>query len=322
MQRYLPTVLLPHVVVILAIIVVAMTGLLITSTSLTAMPATVAQLWLVLNMSPIRLDGITLGFLPLLPAIGMIWLLSRARPTRRLDYALLMGVPLLLTGIAWLMLFDARSVYPVDVPSPWAFLNTLLVHGIALLVGPLRQWWPQWAKEAVRYLLYVLAAAAVVWVIVAAWNWQSTGPGEVAVSLLYLPNAVIAAAAVLVGSEFHAGEASISLFSVHLVPLPPLPLFSVPGQMASWAVLFLAIPAAAAVALWWKRVPTWREAVYAGACAGSVGLVVSYLAGGEMGIYGATGVMEWLAGLLIFVWVAGLGVAAGLVHKLAGRLSA
>ncbi|WPF66764.1 MULTISPECIES: DUF6350 family protein [unclassified Corynebacterium] len=319
-QRYLPTVLLPHLVVLLAIVVIAMTGLLVTSTSLGAMPATVAQLWLILNMAPIRLDGITLGLMPLLPAMGMIWLLSRARPTRRFEVGLLLGVPLLLTGIAWLMLFDARAVYPVDVPSPWAFLTTLIVHSLALLLG--YRPWPQWAKDAVRYLLYLLGAAAVVWIAVVAWNWQATSPGAVAVSLLYLPNAVIAAAAVLVGAEFHAGEASISLFSVHLVPLPPLPLFAVPGQALPWAMALLLIPAGVAVALWWRRVPTWREAVYAGGCAGALTLVGTYLAGGQMGVYGATGPMEWLAALLVFVWVAGVGAAAGLVHKAAGRLSA
>ncbi|KQB83523.1 DUF6350 family protein [Corynebacterium oculi] len=319
-QRYLPTVLLPHVVVLLAIVVIAMTGLLVTSTSLAAMPATVAQLWLMANMAPIRLDGITLGLMPLLPAMGMIWLLSRARPTRRFEVGLLLGVPLLLTGIAWLMLFDARTVYPVDVPSPWAFLSTLLVHAAALALGYTP--WPQWAKDAVRYLLYLLGAAAVVWIATVAWNWQATSPGAVAVSLLYLPNAMIAAAAVLVGAEFHAGEASISLFSVHVVPLPPLPLFAVPASAAPWAMALLLIPAGAAVALWWRRVPTWREAVSAGGCAGVLTLVGAFLAGGEMGVYGATGPMEWLAAALVFVWVAGVGVAAGLVRKAAGRLSA
>ncbi|WP_156801736.1 DUF6350 family protein [Corynebacterium mastitidis] len=318
-QRYLPTVLLPHVVVLLTIVVVAMTGLLVTSTSLAAMPATVAQLWLILNMSPIRLGGITLGLLPLLPSAGMVWLLSRARPSRRLDVGLLLGVPLALTGIAWLMLLDARSVYEVDVPPPWAFLNTLLVHGAALLLGRPR---PRWARDAVRYLLFLLGAAAVAWVVAVAWNWEHTTPQAALLSALYVPNAVISAAAVLVGSEFHAGEASISLFSVHLVPLPPMPLFAVPGSAGDWAVALLLIPAAASVALWWKRVPSWREAVYAGGCAAGLTLVATYLAGGELGVYGRAGVMEWLAALLVFVWVAGLGVAAGLVHKAAGRLSA
>ncbi|MBC3186340.1 hypothetical protein H7347_07105 [Corynebacterium sp. zg-331] len=318
-QRYLPTVLLPHVVVLLVIVVIAMTGLLVTSTSLGAMPAATAQLWLILNMAPIRLGGITLGFLPLLPAAGMIWLLSRARPTRRFEVGLLLGVPLALTGIAWLMLLDARAVYPVDVPSPWAFLTTLIVHTLALLLGRPR---PQWARDAVRYLLYLLGAAAVVWLVALVWNWREVGPGAVAVSLLYLPNAVIAAAAVLLGAEFHAGEASISLFSIHLVPLPPLPLFAVPGQAWPWAVSLLAIPAGAAVTLWWRRTPTWREAVYAGGCAGVLTLVGTHLAGGELGVYGATGPLAWLAGPLAFVWVAGVGVAAGLVRTAAGRLSA
>lgn len=364
LRRKLPTAILPHIVAVLLIVVIAAVTLLVTSTPLSALPASVGSAWLVLNAAPISLDGVALGVVPLVPAILFAWVISRRVHRAVKDRVSLadlgvltagvVGLPLGLTLTALFMVYDAASVYPVDLPPVGhAVLATLLVHLGALVTGMRARLWralahrfgsPDWlvdaARTAAQFLGLTAGAGLVAWLLglalhggeVAEIFASAHGVGEalliVLITLLYLPNAVISAGAVLLGSEVHAGAASVSLFSVHLVPLPPLPVFSaVPPEMPAWAMVFLLLPALAGAWLAYRRLPDWREALAGAAFAGVFAWVACYLAGGEMGVYGPTGPMAWLAGLLAAVWLGVVGlVAAGLAEirrrRLADTLSA
>ncbi len=360
LRRKLPTAILPHILAVLLIVVIAAITLLVTSTPLSALPASVGSAWLVLNAAPISLDGVALGVVPLVPAILFAWVIScrvhRAVKDRvsladlGVLTAGLVGLPLVLTLIALFMVYDAASVYPVDLPPVGhAVLATLLVHLGALVTGMRARLWralahrfgsPDWlvdaARTAAQFVGLTAGAGLLAWLLglalhggeVAEIFASAHGVGEalliVLITLLYLPNAVISAGAVLLGSEVHAGAASVSLFSVHLVPLPPLPVFSaVPAEMPAWAMVFLLLPALAGAWLAYRRLPDWREALAGAAFAGVFAWAACYLAGGEMGVYGATGPMAWLAGLLAAVWLGVVGlVAAGLAEVRRRRLAA
>ena len=112
---------------------------------------------------------------------------------------------------------------------------------------------------ALRYLAYLAIGAAAVFAVVFLVNISRQGEmmndyptisglgiaGLVLLSVLYIPNAIVSTAAVLVGSEFSVGEGSVSLFSAHLVPLPPLPITGgIPASAPSWAVALLIVPSA------------------------------------------------------------------------------
>lgn len=360
LRRKLPTAILPHIVAVLLIVVIAAVTLLVTSTPLSALPASVGSAWLVLNAAPISLDGVTLGVVPLVPAILFAWVISRRVHRAVKDRVSLadlgvltagvVGLPLVFTLIALFMVYDAASVYPVDLPPVGhAVLATVLVHLGALVTGMRARLWralahrfgsPDWlvdaARTAAQFLGLTAGAGLLAWLLglalhggaVAEIFGSAHGVGEalliVLITLLYLPNAVISAGAVLLGSEVHAGAASISLFSVHLVPLPPLPIFSaVPAEMPAWAMVLLLLPALAGAWLAYRRLPDWREALAGAGFAAVFAWAACYLAGGEMGVYGPTGPMAWLAGLLAAVWLGVVGlVAAGLAEVRRRRLAA
>ena len=138
--------------------------------------------------------------------------------------------------------------------------------------------------------------------------------GLVLLSVLYIPNAIVSTAAVLVGSEFSVGEGSVSLFSAHLVPLPPLPITGgIPASAPSWAVALLIVPLGAALYSLYKKRPSFQDVLVATVASAVIMLVACYLVSGVLGYYGATGPQLWTAAGLTALWMAvvGCAVAAG-----------
>src|SRR5699024_710684 len=185
---------------------------------------------------------------------------------------------------------------------------------------------------AASSLLALLAKAAVVLLVAMAVNWKnhemiadsfphSAGLGSlsyIGLSVLYLHNALVAVAGILLGSEFHLGDASVSLFSVHLVPLPPLPLLgAVPGSVSAWAIGLLLLTAIAIGYVSVKKRPSFYQSAVSGVAAGIIVLVIGYLTAGELGLYESVGLMVFMAAGLAVVWVGGIGlaVAAGMAIK-------
>ncbi|WP_290219800.1 cell division protein PerM [Corynebacterium atrinae] len=356
LRRYVPVVAIPLGIVVLGLIVVSLAGLMVTGLTLTAFSATVAQLWLVLNLVPVNAADISIGVLPLLPTIALIAFLARRihRAVRdRVSVADLLVlaaatlfIPIVLTLIASGMMWDAGRVFDVGAPPlGHAIGRTLLVHAIALVIGMGGRLWrallsrygaPEWlvdaAVVAVRIFTWLALASLVLFAILLATGWSrqvemaqaysSAGGvvGAIIVSLLYLPNALIWSIAVLLGSEFHFGAASISLYAINLVSLPPLPLLAlIPGAVQQWAIGLLAVVAAVCAYVHGRMRPGFRQALASGAIAALVALVACYLTSGGVGYFGKVGPMLWMTVGLAFVWVAGVGLVAAAVGLIADR---
>ena len=181
---------------------------------------------------------------------------------------------------------------------------------------------------ALRYLAYLAIGAAAVFAVVFLVNISRQGEmmndyptisglgiaGLVLLSVLYIPNAIVSTAAVLVGSEFSVGEGSVSLFSAHLVPLPPLPITGgIPASAPSWAVALLIVPLGAAIYSLYKKRPSFQDVLVATVASAVIMLVACYLVSGDLGYYGSTGPQLWTAAGLTSLWMAvvGCAVAAG-----------
>ncbi|MTD91230.1 cell division protein PerM [Corynebacterium hiratae] len=350
-RRMLIVVGVPNLVVVLGILVVAIAALLLTSSPSAWLPTIVGEAWMVFNLAPIRAGGIDVGFIPVLPALLLAWLVGRRVRAAVKDKASIndlivlsvcvLLVPLALTVIAWLMLWDAGKVYDVSPPELYRVLpRMLLLHAVALIGGMGPRLWKALAKRSgvprvfvdaaqigLSYLGYLFAAGFILVVVLwgVGWSRQSEMLAEYPVlnalgtaglfllSVLYLPNAAVAAGAVLSGSELHIGEGtSVSLFSGHVVPLPPLPLAAaVPPSISSWAAVLLIVPAVAAVVAFYRRraLVSFQVALVATVTAAVAALVAVYGVSGTLGVYGYTGPEVWTAVGLSCLWCLVVGCA-------------
>ncbi|HAT1548529.1 TPA: hypothetical protein I8X58_001598 [Corynebacterium striatum] len=350
-RRMLWTVAIPNVVVVLIVLSVTLAALLLTSSPLAWLPTIVAESLMVFNLAPVSAGGIELSVMPLLPA-GLLAFVVGHRVRQAIKHkvsindllvllACVVAVPLVLTIIAWLMLWDAGKVYDVSPPNFFAVLpRMLLLHLVALAGGMGPRLWKALAKRfgfprmlvdaavtALRYLGALSVVAALVFVIVGIVGWSRQGqlmdsyPAIDGVgtfllyclSLLYLPNAIVGTSGVLAGSEFQFGpESSVSLFSIHMVPLPPLPIVGVvPGAVSSWAIGLLALPICAAIVVVWRA---RRHVSFAFAAAATVfvalfTLIASCFVTGTLGTYGATGLNIWSTTGLVALWFAAIAFA-------------
>ena len=353
-RRMLMVVAVPNLVVVLGIIVVVIAALLLTSSPSAWFNTIVAEAWMVFNLAPIRAGGIDLGFLPGLPAVLLACLVGRRVRVAIKDKvsindllvltACVFLVPLALTCLAWLMLWDAGKAYDVSPPALYVVLpRMLLLHAAALIGGMGTRLWKALAKRSgvprvlvdasrigLSYLGYLAIVSLVLVLVLWAVGWQrqaemlaeypvldSVGTaGLVLLSILYLPNAVIAAASVLSGSELHVGpDTSVSLFSSHMVPLPPLPLAAaVPPSISSWAVALFVLPAIVAGVAFARRraLVNFQVALVAAVVAAVAAFAAIYGTSGALGVYGYTGPELWTAVGLSALWclVVGAGFAA------------
>ena len=183
----------------------------------------------------------------------------------RITVAVLAG-PLLVTAASLIVLQDAASVLPVTPPNAAAALAWVTaIYLAAALIGigsrvwkPLVRYYsaPDWLvlafRPALRVLLGMFALGGVAVVAGLLWSWNVVGEllargdhwtgvlGLTVMSILYLPNVIIGAAAVLAGSTVHVGDIHLSLFEATGGDLPALPvLAAVPSGPAAafWPVL-------------------------------------------------------------------------------------
>lgn len=350
-RRMLIVVGVPHLVVVLGIFVVAIAALLLTSSPFAWLNTIVGEAWMVFNLAPIRAGGIDVGFIPALPALLLAWLVGRRVRAAVKDKvsindllvlsACVLVVPLVLTVIAWLMLWDAGKVYDVSPPELYRVLpRMLLLHAVALIGGMGPRLWKALAKRSgvprvfvdaarigLSYLGYLAAAGLVLVLVLWGFGWSrqtemlASYPvlnalgtiGLFLVSIVYLPNAAVAAGAVLSGSEMHIGEGtSVSLFSGHVVPLPPLPLAAaVPPSISPWFAVLLVVPAIAAVAAFARRraLVSFQVVLVATITVAVTVLVAIYGVSGTLGVYGYTGPEVWTAVGLSSLWCLVVGCA-------------
>lgn len=346
---------LPNIIVVLIIVALAFGALLLFGSPLAWLPTIVAEAWMVFNLAPVSAAGVDLSFLPALPALILATVVAvrvRAAVKHKVsvkDLAILVacvvGVPVVLTCIAWVMLWDAGKVFDVSPPNLAAALaRVIVVHLAAMAAGMGTRLWRALAKRygappllvdaaliALRYLAYLAIGAAVVFVLIFIVNFSRqgemmdeypsiTGLGTftlILLSLLYIPNAIVSAGAVLVGSEFSAGEAQVSLFSTHLVPLPPLPITGgIPASSPGWAVVFMVVPLIAATLSLYKKRPSFQKVLAATAATAVIMFFACYLVSGTLGYYGHTGPHLWTAAGLAALWIAVVGLAVAAAFAL------
>ncbi|MCZ9296811.1 DUF6350 family protein [Corynebacterium yonathiae] len=351
-RRMLITAAVPNVVIVLIIMAIALGGLMLAGSPLAWWYTIVAESWMVFNLAPVSAADVHISFLPALPALILAAVVAvRVRNAVKHKVSVkdllillscVLGVPVVFTIIAWLMLWDAGKVYDVSPPSlAQALLRVIVLHLAAMAAGMGTRLWRALAKRygvprqiidaaqiALRYLGYLAIGAAIVFAVVFVLNISRQGEmmdeyptvsglgvaGLVLMSLLYIPNAIVSTAAVLVGAEFSVGEGSVSLFSAHLVPLPPLPITGgIPASMPGWAVALMIVPLGAAIYSVYKKRPNFQDALVATVASAVVMLIACYLVSGELGYYGVTGPKLWTAAGLTALWMAVVGsaVAAG-----------
>ena len=351
-RRMLITAAVPNVVIVLIIMAIALGGLMLAGSPMAWWYTIVAESWMVFNLAPVSAAEVHMSFLPALPALILAAVVAvRVRNAVKHKVSVkdllillccVLGVPVVFTIIAWLMLWDAGKVYDVSPPNlAQALLRVIVLHLAAMAAGMGSRLWRALAKRygvprqiidatqiALRYLGYLAIGAAVVFAVVFFLNISRQGEmmdeyptvsglgvaGLVLVSLLYIPNAIVSTAAVVVGSEFSIGEGSVSLFSAHLVPLPPLPITGgIPASAPSWAVVLLVVPLGAAIYALYKKRPSFQDVLVATVASAVVMFIACYLVSGDLGYYGATGPILWTAAGLTALWMAvfGSAVAAG-----------
>ena len=352
LRRMLITAAVPNVVIVLTIMAIALGGLMLTGSPMAWWYTIVAETWMVFNLAPVSAADVHISFLPALPALilaAVVAVRVRSAVKHKVSVkdlltllACVLGVPVVFTIIAWLMLWDAGKVYDVSPPNlAEALLRVIVLHLAAMAAGMGWRLWRALAKRygvprplvdatqiALRYLAYLAIGAATVFAVVFLANVSRQGEmmndyptisglgiaGLVLLSVLYIPNAIVSTAAVLVGSEFSVGEGSVSLFSAHLVPLPPLPITGgIPASSPSWAVALLIVPLGAAIYSLYKKRPSFQDVLVATVASAVIMLVACYLVSGDLGYYGATGPQLWTAAGLTALWMAvvGCAVAAG-----------
>lgn len=344
-RRFLPTVLVNHAVTLALVCAVAV--IIGVGGSMRAIPAMIGSFWMMVNLAPVSFSGAELGVAPLLPAL--LILLGHARRVRtacgnrisvrdiRAFGALSMGVPAVVTVIAWLMLWDASHVFDVSPPNILlALLTTVLFNGVvfAIGLGPriwrallLRRGLPTWPVESVllagRFAAVLVSAGAVAVVVQLLLNIGGVSDaydiaggaagvlGLTLLSLLYLPNLAVGGAAVLLGGEMHVGDASASLFAVTNANLPPLPLLAaMPNGDLRFGPVLLIIPAVLAIGTVYLylrgrsyvEAPLWT-AVGGGVAAAVTGFLLAWAAGGTLGYFGGVGPLLWLTPLLFLGWL-------------------
>lgn len=346
---------LPNIIVVLIIVALAFGALLLFGSPLAWLPTIVSEAWMVFNLAPVSAAGVDLSFLPALPALILATVVAvrvRAAVKHKVsvkDLAILVacvvGVPVVLTCIAWVMLWDAGKVFDVSPPNLAAALaRVIVVHLAAMAAGMGTRLWRALVKRygappllvdaaliALRYLAYLAIGATVVFVLIFIVNFSRQGEMMdeypsisglgiftlILLSLLYIPNAIVSTGAVLVGSEFSAGEAQVSLFSTHLVPLPPLPITGgIPASSPGWAVVFMVVPLIAATMSLYKKRPSFQKVLAATVATAVIMFFACYLVSGTLGYYGHTGPHLWTAAGLAALWIAVVGLAVAAAFAL------
>ncbi|MGW9263653.1 cell division protein PerM [Gordonia terrae] len=256
--------------------------------------------------------------------------------------------PVLITAMSLAVVMDGGSVLPIQTPSALvAFLYTLGVHGGAALVGIV---WSRRRDFAVRgrvshadrrgfryglvaALMLLVAGAVLVCLRMLMRHGQigeliETGYdfdgflGLCLLSVLYLPNVMVAAMAVLVGSDVQLGAMTVDLFTVRGGAVPPVPVLAVlpdgPGAGA-WGFVGLLVPAGVAGFVGWRcrdldPMAHVRSVGVAAAVAASAVAVLTVAAGGTLGEFGDVAVTVSAAGVFTLGWIAVVGLLIVLVY--------
>lgn len=354
----------PSLVAVVIIAAITLVQLVVANSDLTGTLGAVASLWLAAHQVPVSIAGQQLGALPLAPVALMVWATARTTAVitpERCSWFLLrwivasaLGGPLLVAAVALAVVHDAASVI-TDLQTPnalRAFTWVAVVHGLGAAIGVwprvksrviARLGLPGWVTDAVRpamigaAALLALSCAAVAASLVVHWStmhelYGITGSffGQLSLtvlSLLYLPNVVLGAAAVTAGSSAHIGFATFSAFTVFGGDIPALPILAAaptPPLGPVWVALLI-IGAASGVAIGQQcaRLPlplplAMAKLAVATLLAAVTLALLAFAASGPLGNFGHVGVDQATFGPAVVFWFLLIG---GLTVVMAGGVS-
>ncbi len=338
--------------------------LVIANSDLTGAFGAMASMWLGVHGVPVSIGGAELGVMPLAPLLAMVWGTARttAAATRpgaswfvvRWIVASALGGPLLIAAIAIAVIHDASSVLTeLQTPSALqAFGCVLAVHAVGAAIGVgsrlqgrlltdahLPYWLPEALRAALAGVLALLGLSGAVAVGSMVVHWSTIHDlfgitdsvfcqlSLTVLSALYIPNVMVGAAAVAVGSSVHIGLATFSSFTVLGGDIPAVPvLAAVPSPPLGpvWVALLI-VAAASAVAV--GQQCARRPAPWPIACAklavaslvAAVMMVMLAIAGsGRLGNFGELGVDQTTFGPAVFLWFVSIG---GMTVAMAGGLT-
>ncbi|ATY09489.1 hypothetical protein CU254_02600 [Amycolatopsis sp. AA4] len=315
--------------------------------------------WLAAYQVELGIGGHPLGMLPLLPTVGVVLLVARAaaKAVRRLRCARLRhAVPLLATisgaHLLFGLLISLLSIgEPVRANFALAALVPAVLSGLAATAGVLR-WFGMPRVLADRLdplalrglragllgLFALLAAGALTLTAATALSARTVSGlfepsfgssfGLFLLSVLYLPNAVVAAMSFVSGPGFSIGSLNVHLIGYRGGSVPGVPLLGgVPEHAASWWPALLVLPLAVGVLVGWSvravdedPAARLRVVVVAGAVVGFGCVLLGTLAGGRLGDgpFDPVSVPVGVASIVAFCWVV---IPAGFVAFFAGAHS-
>ncbi|EUA85862.1 putative membrane protein [Mycobacterium ulcerans str. Harvey] len=250
-------------VALVIIAAVTLIQLVIANSDMTGALGAIASMWLGVHQVPISIGGRELGVMPLFPAMLMVWGTARTTALATSPYsswlvvrwviASALGGPLLIAAICLAVIHDASSVITeLQTPSALrAFVSVLAVHAIgaglgvwsrvgirALAVSPLPNWLGDSLRAAAAGVLALLGLSGLVTAGSLVVHWATMqelygitdsafGQFSLTVlSVLYVPNVVVGAAAIAVGASAHIGFATFSAFTVFGGDIPAVPILA------------------------------------------------------------------------------------------------
>ena len=353
----------PSIVALVVIAAVVLLQLLIANSDMTGAFGAIASMWLAVHQVPVSIAGSALGVMPLLPVLAMIYGTARTTAAAttsaswfvtRWVVASAVGGPILIAALCLAVIHDAASVL-TDLQTPdalRAFGGVLAVHAIGAVVGvgsrvgrrmlrssPLPSWLFDAVRAAAAGVLALMGFSGVITAGSLVVHWSTMHElyaitdsvfGQLSLtvlSVLYVPNVMVGAAAVAVGSSAHVGLATFSSFTVFGGDIPALPILAAaptPPLGPVWVALMI-VAAVSGVALGQQcaRRPlppltALAKVAVAAALAAVTMAFLGYAGGGTLGNFGEVGVDQATFGPAVFLWFAGIG---GLTVAMSGGLA-
>ncbi|GAA1456312.1 cell division protein PerM [Williamsia maris] len=347
----------PSAIALLVIAVIALATLLSAGSGLTGLTAAIGAMWLSSHQVPLTISEVTIGVLPLAPTIALVagvaamtaGAAGNHRPRSELTSVFLAAVagPLLITVLSLALVMDGSTVLTVASPNALvAFAWTIGLHALGAGLGLARGRWREvgahlgvapWAPAAFRaagvalvglfsvatlvIAVRLVVAHGTVGELIDAGHGFAGGLGLTVLSILYLPNLIIGAAAMLVGADAHVGTAGGDLFAAHGGSLPPLPVLAVlpSGGGGPFGAVLLVLTAVVALlagrcALHVDPMRATRTVAATAGLAAIAMVVLTWLGGGELGELGSAGATVPAAGMFTFGWFAVVGMVMVLIH--------
>ncbi len=300
--------------------------------------------WLAAHQVRLDIGGHPLGMLPLLPTIGTMLLAARTASgaAHRLGCrSPREALPVFFTvagahAVFGLVIAVLAHGSPVTAGLFVAFAVPGLLAGLAAAAGiTLRCGLPELVRErldpiAMRGLragalgLAVLVlCGAVLFTVATALSWSTvadmfepgfgTDFGLLVLSVLYVPNAVVAALSFTTGPGLSIGELNVGMFGYRGGAVPGLPILGgLPEHAAPWWPALLVLPALTGVLVGWtlRRVDDdpaarIRAVVAAGALAGFGCVLLGTLSGGRLadGPFDPVSIPVGVASVVVFCWI-------------------